>query len=123
MRAMTTSEWLRETREQAGISAEEATFRLRGVLPQALWVSSDTLRRTEKSDHPNPVLALGIARVCGRPITEAPEELQRQIAALRDLLASADGGGGLPIAQSRCNERAWDEPRVLRAVPGLMAVA
>jgi len=85
-------EWLRAARQEAGLSVEEATFRLREVLPRVLWVSTKTVHRAETNPEPDPVLAGGLARVYGKSRQEMPpnliEELD-QVAAVLNLRKGA----------------------------------
>lgn len=79
-------EWLHEARQAAGLSVETATFRLRTVLPEALWVSTKTVHRAETNPEPNPVLAAGLARVYGVAPDDWPVELRDALDGLRRVL-------------------------------------
>lgn len=85
-------EWLQTARRDSGISVEEATFRLREVLPRVLWVSSKTVHRVETNPDPDPVLAAGLARVYGAAADDWPAELRSEIDQLQALLAGASVG-------------------------------
>lgn len=84
--------WLRQARGLAGLSLEEATFRLRDVLPRALWVSTKTVHRAESNPDPDPILAAALAHVYGRKPDDWPPELREamgRIGALGRFLSSA----------------------------------
>lgn len=73
---MQIGQWLRATRQAAGVSLANATFGLRTELPEPMWVSIDTVRRLETKAHPDPVLAVALARVYGVEPENWPEELR-----------------------------------------------
>lgn len=76
---MGTAEWLRESRLAAGLSYAETAYRLRDELPSSLWVSLETVRRMERREHPDPVLAAALARVYGKVPDDWPPELRTEI--------------------------------------------
>lgn len=90
-------EWLREARQAAGLSVETATFRLRTVLPEALWVSTKTVHRAETNPDPNPVLAAGLARVYGKSREEMPSELAHEL----DQVLSVLAGGPSSVSEAK----------------------
>lgn len=93
-------DWLRTSRREAGISVEEATFRLR-ALPRTVWVSTKTVHRAETNPDPDPVLAAALATVCGKHRDEWPTELQQEADQLQHVLGGvAPGSGPHPPAAS-----------------------
>ena len=79
-------EWLHAARGEAGLSVEEATFRLRTVLPPAFWVSTKTVHRAEVNASPDPILAAGLARVYEKAPDDWPVELRDALDSLRKVL-------------------------------------
>lgn len=84
---MTVAEWLKEGRQDAGLSYEEVAFRLRAELPEALRVGSDTVRRLERREHPDPIVVAALSRVYERPL---PEDVIVELRQVRALLESVD---------------------------------
>jgi len=82
-------EWLHTARGEAGLSVEEATFRLRDVLPPVLWVSTKTVHRAETNPDPNPVLAAGLAAVYRKAPEDWPVELRDEIEQVAKVLDPA----------------------------------
>lgn len=84
---------LRAAREACGVSLLEATIRLRDQLPEALWVSLETVRRLELGVTPeskaDPMLLAALAAVYGRPLSEISAVKAAELEGLSDLIRRA----------------------------------
>jgi len=88
---MHTGQWLREQRLKAGLSLEEANFRLRGLLPPTYWMATSSFHRLETKADLDPVIVMALAEVYGADPKSAPEVIVERAAGLRDLLIRSTG--------------------------------
>ena len=88
---MHTGEWLRAQRSRAGISLEEANFRMRGLLPRTYWMATSTFHRLERNADPDPVVVFALAHIYGADLATLPDEGKEQLDSVRDLLNRATG--------------------------------
>lgn len=87
--------WLSKARDDAGVSYAEAAYRIRPLLPASLWVSLETIRRMERRENPDPVLAAALATVYGKAVDEWPEELRRDAGMIRATLTDTRSGSSV----------------------------
>jgi hypothetical protein len=73
------------------MSLEEATFRLRGVLPEPYWVSITTIHRLEAKADVDPVVAVALAGLYGADPETMPNGVLEQARAVRELLIRSTG--------------------------------
>lgn len=92
----TLGERLRQLRDARGLSLVDAMTEARVLLPRALWITNETIRRYEKGivpeDQADPVILAALAQVYNVPLADLSSAAHRACNQVWTLLGVAGGG-------------------------------
>lgn len=94
-KAATMGERLRELREAAGMQLDDAAYHVRQILPMAMGVSRETIRRYETGDTPeaktNLLVLVALASVYDCKVSDFAPQKSDELRAIKGLLLQTPG--------------------------------